>query len=93
MVERYKGYRYPKSIVGFAVRYYFRYKLSLRDISEVLMDRGIKVSYEAIRGWINVWSFDAQAIRKRKGSSNKDKWHIDEVRLVIKGEILPMAFD
>ncbi|WPY01721.1 IS6 family transposase domain protein (plasmid) [Candidatus Trichorickettsia mobilis] len=45
MIERYKGYRYPKSVIGFAVRYYFRYKLSLRDLSELLLDRGIEVSY------------------------------------------------
>ena len=44
MREHYKGYRYPKSIVGFAVRYYHRYKLSYRDISEILFDRGIEVA-------------------------------------------------
>ena len=88
MIERYKGYRYPKSVIGFAVRYYFRYKLSLRDLSELLLDRGIEVSYEAIRNWIDVWGVVyAQAIRKRKGSTYWDKWHVDEVRVVIKGQV------
>ena len=63
----------------------FRYKLSLRDLSELLLDRGIEVSYEAIRNWIDVWGVVyAQAIRKRKGSTYRDKWHVDEIRVVIK---------
>ncbi|WPY01814.1 IS6 family transposase domain protein (plasmid) [Candidatus Trichorickettsia mobilis] len=75
-------------MIGFAVRYYFRYKLSLRDLSELLLDRGIEVSYEAIRNWINVWGVVyAQARRKRKGSTYRDKWHVDEVRVVIKGQV------
>lgn len=52
MRDHYKGYRMPKSVIGFAVRYYHPYKLSLRDASELLMDRGIEVTYETIRNWI-----------------------------------------
>lgn len=88
MTEKYKGYRIPKSIIGYAVRHYFRYKLSLRDVSEMLLERGIEVTYEAIRKWCQVWGpFYARSIRQKRGSSFKDKWHIDEVRLKIKGEI------
>lgn len=88
MRDHYKGYRMPKSIIGFAVRYYHRYKLSLRDVSELLSDRGIDVTYETIRNWNTTWGpLFARAIRKKRGSSFKDKWHIDEVRLKIKGEI------
>lgn len=35
MEGKYKGYRTPASIIGYAVRRYYRYKLSLRDISEM----------------------------------------------------------
>lgn len=44
MTDYYKGYRFPKEVIGWAVRYYYRYKLSLRDISELLLVRGIEVS-------------------------------------------------
>ncbi len=78
----------PKSIIGYAVRHYYRYKLSLRDVSEMLLERGVEVTYETIRKWCIVWgSLHARAIRRKRGSSFKDKWHIDEVRLKIKGEI------
>lgn len=88
MRDHYKGFRYPKSVIGFAVRYYHRYKLSFRDLSEILFDRGIEVSYESIRNWCNVWgSIYAKSIKKNRVSNFTDKWHIDEVRLVIKGEV------
>src|SRR3546814_10511479 len=88
MRDNYKGYRMPKSIIGFAVRYYHRFKLSLRDISELLLDRGIKVTYETIRNWSKTWRpLFAKCLRKRRGSAFADKWHIDEVRLKIKGEV------
>jgi putative transposase len=55
MRDHYKGYRMPKSVIDFAVRYYHRYKLSLRDVSELLHDRGIDVTYETIRNWNKTW--------------------------------------
>ncbi len=88
MTEKYKGYRAPKSIIGYAVRHYYRYKLSLRDVSEMLLERGIDATYETIRKWCQVWGhLYARSIRRRKGPFFNDKWHIDEVRLKIKGEI------
>ncbi len=88
MRDRYKGYRMPKSIIGYAIRRYYRFKLSLRDVSEMLLERGIEVTYETIRLWCKTWGpVLAKAIRQKRGSPFKDKWHIDEMRLKIKGEI------
>ncbi len=46
MRDPYKGYRLSKSVIGFAVRYYYRYKISLRDLSEMLEDRGLSGTYK-----------------------------------------------
>lgn len=74
MDEKYKGYRIPKALIGYAVRLYFRYKLSLRDVSELLIERGLIVTYESIRLWVkNLGLSYAQAIRKKEGSSLKNK--------------------
>ncbi len=88
MPDKYKGYRYPKSVVGYAVRFYHRYKLSFRDVRDILLERGVDVSHETIRAWCAQWgTVYAKAIRKKRGSSYNDKWHIDEVHLTIKGEV------
>jgi putative transposase len=49
----YHGHRFPASIISHAVRWYFRFQLSLRDIEELLFDRGVIVSHESIRRWID----------------------------------------
>lgn len=88
MKDHYKGYRTPKSVIGYAVRLYYRYKLSLRDISELLLERGIEISYETIRNWCKTWGpLYAKSIRKKRGTNFNDKWHIDEMRIKIKEEI------
>ncbi len=50
-VGKLKGYRFPKGIINHIVWFYHRFMLSLRDISEIMLKRGIRVSYESIREW------------------------------------------
>ncbi|MGF6439716.1 transposase-like protein [Paraburkholderia youngii] len=45
------GHRFPAAIISLAVRWYFRFQLGLRDIEELLFERGVVVSYETIRRW------------------------------------------
>ena len=49
----YKGHRFPAEIIQYAVWLYHRFNLSNRDIEDLLAERGITVSYEAIRLWCN----------------------------------------
>lgn len=42
----YHGHRFPATVISHAVRWYFRFQLSLRDIEELLFERGVTVSYE-----------------------------------------------
>jgi len=45
----YSGYRYPSQIISHAVWLYYRFTLSHRDIEELLVAKGVSVSYETIR--------------------------------------------
>ncbi len=47
----YKRHRFPLQIIAHAVWLYFRFPLSLRLVEEMLLERGIVVSYETIRRW------------------------------------------
>ncbi len=47
----YHGHRFPAGVISCAVRWYFRFQLSLRDIEELLFERGVIVTYETIRCW------------------------------------------
>jgi putative transposase len=82
----YRGYRYPAEIIGHAVWLYFRLILSLRDVEELLADRGVTVTYETIRAWCAKFGPSYAAGLRRRRARPGDKWHLDEVLLKIRGK-------
>jgi hypothetical protein len=47
----YHGHRFPAAVISCAVRWYFRFQLSLRDVEELRFESGVIVSYETVRRW------------------------------------------
>jgi putative transposase len=85
----YKGYRFPAEIIQQAIWLYLRFTLSFRDVEDLLAERGITVSYETIRRWVNHFGpMVAAELRKRRPKPHTI-WHLDEVYLRIDGR---MAF-
>ena len=84
-VASYAGFRYPVEIISHAVWLYFRFALSFRDVSELMLARGVVVSHETIRQWTRKFGQDyANALRRRRPRPG-DKWHMDEVFVKING--------
>lgn len=85
-MPRLKGFRFPREIIAYAVWAYHRFALSCADVEDLLAERGVIVSREAVRLWVNRFgSFFAHRI-KRDRPATADKWHLDEVVLQIGGE-------
>ena len=64
----YHGYRFPAEIISHAVWLYHRFSLSFRDVEDLLAERGITVTYEAIRQWCrNFGSLYARRLKRRQG--------------------------
>jgi len=82
----YKRHRFPPEIIAHAVWLYFRFPLSLRLVEEMLLERGIIVSYETIRRWALKFGPDYARRLKRKRPSRRDVWHLDEVVVTIAGK-------
>ena len=81
----YKRHRFPPQIIAHAVWLYDRFPLSLRLVEEMLLERGIAVSYESIRRWALKFG-PAYAHRlRRKVPSRHAIWHLDEVAITIAG--------
>jgi putative transposase len=89
-------FRYFKTspeIIRLAVMMYVRFPLSLRNVEDLLHERGIEVSHETIRFWWNRFGpmFAAEIRRKRVDrmrGSPQWRWHLDEVFVEINGEQL-----
>jgi putative transposase len=68
------------------VRWFFRFQLSLRDIEELLFERGVTVSHESIRRWADkfgpCFARQVKAARRKPGST----WHLDEMFVTLRGE-------
>ncbi len=83
----YRGFRYPPEIIGYAVWLYHRFTLSFRDIEDLLAERGVTVSYEAIRLWcIRFGPSYARQLRK-KSHRFGDHWYLDENTSVRKNSV------
>ena len=84
--SRYHGHRFPPEIISYAVWVYHRFCLSLRDVEDLLAERGILVSYEAIRRWCRKFGPDYIKRLKKKQGRLGDIWHLDEVFVRINGQ-------
>ncbi len=82
----YKRHRFPPEIIQYAVCLYYRFNLSHRDIEDLLAERGITVSYEAIRLWCNKFGLKYVRRLKKKHQGYGDTFFIDEVFVKIDGE-------
>lgn len=86
-------FRYFKTspeIIRLAVMMYVRFPLSLRNVEDLLHERGIEISHETVRFWWNRFGpLFAAEIRKPRVSgirSSRWRWHLDEVFVKISGE-------
>jgi putative transposase len=83
-------------IIRLAVMMYVRFPLSLRNVEDLLHERGIDISHETVRFWWNRFGplFAAEIRKKRvsqmRGYSNW-QWHLDEVFVKINGETIASA--
>ena len=81
----YSGNRFPPDIIQQAIWLYLRFSLSFRDVEDLLAERGLTVSYETIRRWVNHFGpLIAADLRKRRAKPHTT-WHLDEVYLKIDG--------
>lgn len=81
-----KRYRYPATIISYAVWQYHRFNLSFRDVQEQLAYRGIIVSHETVRKWCLKFSRQFKDTLQKRARQLSDKWHLDEMSLRINGE-------
>lgn len=82
----YKRHRFPPDIISYAVWLYYRFNLSHRDIEDLLAERGINLSREAIRLWcIKFGGLYAKRLRRQHRGFG-DTFYIDEVFVKINGK-------
>ncbi|WP_340151982.1 IS6 family transposase [uncultured Sneathiella sp.] len=92
MKNPFRYFKTSPEIIRLAVMMYVRYPLSLRQVEDILHERGIDVSYDTVRAWWNRFGpLFAAEIRKKRAVTQRHsaqwQWHLDEVFVWINGEM------
>ncbi len=82
----YARHQFPPEVIGHAVWLYLRSTLSYRDVEDLLAERGLEVSYGAVRRWVLKFGpAIARRLRQRRPKPSP-RWHLDEMVVRIAGE-------
>ena len=82
----FKRHRFPPDVIRYAVWLYFRFTLSVRDVEELLAQRGIEVSRETVRCWVIKFGPLIAANLRRRRLPPTGRWHLDEMVVKISGQ-------
>ncbi|MBZ6079050.1 IS6 family transposase [Microvirga puerhi] len=81
----FKGRHFDRSVILLCVRWYLAYSLSLRDLEEMMTERGISVDHTTIHRWsVHYAPFLLAQVNRRKRSVT-DRWHMDETYIKVRG--------
>lgn len=84
--DAFKRLHYPSDVIAQCIRWYLTYSLSLRDLEEMMTERGILVDHSTIHRWIiRLVPIISKKMARCKKSVNQF-WHIDETYIKIKGQ-------
>ncbi|NKB84694.1 IS6 family transposase [Ochrobactrum grignonense] len=82
----FKGRHFDKSVILLCVRWYLAYNLSLRNLKEMMAERGIDLDHSTVHRWVLFFSPKLLARFNRKKRQVTRKWNLDETYIKVKGE-------
>jgi putative transposase len=81
----FKGRHFDHSVILLCVRWYLAYSLSLRDLEEMMAERGISVDHATVGRWVVRYSPELLERFNRRKRSVSQKWHVDETYIKVRG--------
>ena len=84
----YTRHRFHPDIIRRAVWMYFRFNLSFRYVEELMIERGVDVSYETVRRWVNKFGTTYAKRIRSKSEPPSPIWHLDEIYTKINGKMV-----
>lgn len=82
----FKGRHFDRSVILVCVRWYLAYGLSLRDLKEMMAERGISVDHSTIHRWVVHFSPLLLKRFNRRKRTVSSKWHMDETYIKVRGQ-------
>lgn len=82
----FKGRQFDQSVILLCVRWYLAYSLSLRDLEEMMAERGLGVDHSTVHRWVVHFSPQLLERLNRRKRTVTGKWHVDETYLKVRGQ-------
>ena len=82
----FKGRHFDRSVILLCVRWYLAYNLSLRNLEEMMAERGISVDHATIHRWVVHYLPELLEHFNRRKRSVSRKWHLDETYIKVRGQ-------
>jgi transposase-like protein len=79
------GYRFPPEVIVVAVRWYLRFKLSYRDVEELLVERGIEFDHVTVYRWVQRFTPLLADVARFCRHAPGDRWFVDETYVKVNG--------
>jgi transposase-like protein len=82
----FKGRHFDASLILLCVRWYLSYGLSLRNLEEMIAERGISVDHSTIHRWVLRYAPKLLSNFNRRKRPVSGRWHMDETYIRVKGQ-------
>jgi transposase-like protein len=82
----FKWKQFRSEIILLCVRWYLRYSLTYRDVTEIMEERGLKMAHTTIMRWVHEYSPELDKRTRPHLQKTGDSWRVDETYIKIKGK-------
>jgi transposase-like protein len=83
--ELFAGRHFDREVILLCVRWYLRFKLSLRDLVEMMAERGVSLAHTTIMRWVQRYTLKFEKRWNRHALAVGRSWRVDETYVKIKG--------
>ena len=84
--ELFAGRHFDREVIILCVRWYLRFKLSLRDLAEMMAERGLSLAHTTIMRWVQHYTPEFEKRWRRYALAIGRSWRVDETYVKIRGE-------
>lgn len=84
--ELFTGRHFDREVIILCVRWYLRFKLSLRDLVEMMTERGLSMAHTTIMRWVQRYAPEFEKRWRRFAQAVGQSWRVDETYVKIRGE-------
>ena len=82
----FNGCHFDREVIVLCVRWYLRYKLSFRDLAEMMAERGLSLAHTTIMRWVKRFTPEFVKSWNRLAMTAGQSWRVDETYVKIRGQ-------